>query len=94
MTKEQEEALEKLNRIKNIKLGPENRMGMIIEEFKSLQNDIEIVLNLLKEKDEEIEKYKNLLVSNLARNLNDSIKAKDKADTDLEDLDRGWQVEL
>ena len=94
MTKEQEEALEKLNRIKNIKLGPENRMGMIIEEFKSLQNDIEIVLNMLKEKDAEIEKYKKLLADNLARNLNDSIKAKEKADTDLDDLDKGWKVEL
>lgn len=48
----------------------------------------------LKEKDTEIEKYKNLLASNLAKNLNDSLKAKDKADTDLEDLNIGWQLEL
>lgn len=36
----------------------------------------------------------NLLADNLARNLNDSIKAKEKADTDLDDLDKGWKVEL
>lgn len=59
MTKE-EEVIEKLNRIKNIKLGPENRMGMIIEEFKSLQNDIETVLSMLKEKDKEIQFQKDI----------------------------------
>lgn len=48
----------------------------------------------LKEKDTEIEKYKKLLADNLAKNLNDSIKAKEKADTDLDDLDKGWKVEL
>ena len=52
------------------------------------------ILNMLKEKDTEIEKYKNLLASNLAKNLNDSLKAKEKADTDLDDLNKGWQVEL
>lgn len=69
---------------------------------------VETVLNMLKEnsaeihqkntelaeKNAEIEKYKKLLADNLARNLNDSIKAKEKADTDLDDLDKGWKVEL
>lgn len=59
ITKEQKEAIEKLNRLKNIKLGPENRMGMIIEDFKSLQNGIELILNMLKEKDKEIENLKD-----------------------------------
>ena len=54
----------------------------------------ETVLNMLKEKEAEIEKYKKLLADNLARNLNDSIKAKEKADTDLDDLNKGWQLEL
>ena len=58
MTKEQKEAIEKLNRLKNIKLGPENRMGMIIEDFKSLQYGLELILNMLKEKDKEIELLK------------------------------------
>lgn len=72
------------------------------------QKAIETVLNMLKEnsaeihqkntelaeKNAEIEKYKKLLADNLARNLNDSIKAKEKADTDLDDLDKGWKVEL
>ena len=55
---------------------------------------IETVLNMLKEKDAEIEKYKKLLADNLAKELNNSIKAKEKADTDLDDLDKGWKVEL
>ena len=54
----------------------------------------ETVLNMLKEKDAEIEKYKKLLADNLAKELNNSIKAKEKADTDLDDLNKGWQVEL
>lgn len=65
------------------------------------ETDLETVLSMLKqnsaelaEKSAEIEKYKKLLADNLARNLNDSIKAKEKADTDLDDLDKGWKVEL
>lgn len=72
------------------------------------KESLETVLNMLKEnsaeihqkntelaeKNAEIEKYKKLLADNLARNLNDSIKAKEKADTDLDDLDKGWKVEL
>ena len=58
------------------------------------KESLETVLNMLKEKDAEIEKYKKLLADNLAKNLNDSIKAKEKADTDLDDLDKGWKVEL
>ena len=48
----------------------------------------------LAEKNAEIEKYKKLLADNLAREVNNSIKAKEKADTDLDDLNKGWQVEL
>ena len=48
----------------------------------------------LAEKNAEIEKYKKLLVDNLAKELNNSIKAKEKADTDLEDLNEGWKLEL
>lgn len=94
MTKEQEEKIEKLRKITNKKILYGNKFGITIEGFRELQEDIETVLNMLKEKDAEIEKYKKLLADNLARELNNSIKAKEKADTDLDDLDKGWKVEL
>lgn len=94
MTKEEEEAIDRLRKITNRQILYGNKYGIVIEEFKKLQEDIETVLNMLKEKDEEIEKYKKLLADNLARELNNSIKAKEKADTDLDDLDKGWKVEL
>ena len=100
MTKEQEEAIERCNKL--IETEHSNWIGI------TNQKAIETVLNMLKEnsaeiqqkntelaeKNAEIEKYKKLLADNLARNLNDSIKAKEKADTDLDDLNKGWQVEL
>ena len=55
MTKNQEETIERLNKFKKIEVKPENTIGVIIQEFKTLQNDIETVLNMLKEKDAEIE---------------------------------------
>ena len=106
MTKEQSEAIEYfMDRIKDATPRYTEILvdGKIIKEevypikMRFDQEDAEkmkTVLNMLKEKDTEIEKYKNLLASNLAKNLNDSIKAKHKADTDLDDLDKGWQVEL
>lgn len=94
MTKEQEEAISRLRKIKNRQILYGNKFGITIEGFKELQEDLETVLNMIKEKNAEIEKYKKLLADNLAKNLNDSIKAKEKADTDLDDLDKGWKVEL
>ena len=58
MTKEQEEAIERLNKLKSRNILYGNRAGMIIEDFKTLQNDIETVLNMLKEKDKEIERLR------------------------------------
>lgn len=100
MTKEQEEAIERCNKL--IETEHSNWIGI------TNQKAIETVLNMLKEnsaeiqqkntelaeKNAEIEKYKKLLADNLARELNNSIKAKEKADTDLDDLDKGWKVEL
>ena len=100
MTKEQEEAIERCNKL--IETEHSNWIGI------TNQKAIETVLNMLKEnsaeihqkntelaeKNAEIEKYKKLLADNLARELNNSIKAKEKADTDLDDLNKGWQVEL
>lgn len=102
MTKEQSEAIEYLEKQINyfkeqIKFIEAVDCDYYDEEYELYKNRIkqfETVLNMLKEKDAEIEKYKNLLASNLAKNLNDSIKAKEKANTDLDDLDKGWKVEL
>ena len=94
MTKEQEEAISRLRKITNRQILYGNKFGITIEGFRELQEDIETVLNMLKEKEAEIEKYKKLLVDNLAKELNNSIKAKEKANTDLEDLNIGWQLEL
>ena len=94
MTKEQEETISRLRKITNRQILYGNKFGITIEGFKELQEVLETALNMLKEKDSEIEKYKNLLASNLARNLNDSIKAKEKANTDLKFLDLGWKTEL
>lgn len=78
------------------------------ELYKNRVKQFELVLNMLKEnsaeihqkntelaeKNAEIEKYKKLLADNLAKNLNDSIKAKEKANTDLEFLNLGWKTEI
>lgn len=100
MTKEEEKAIERCNKL--IEIEHSNWIGI------TNQKAIETVLNMLKEnsaeiqqkntelaeKNAEIEKYKKLLADNLAKELNNSIKAKEKADTDLDDLNKGWQVEL
>lgn len=88
MDKEQEEAIERCKKIITTKFN----LDYSIDNYD--KEAIETVLNMLKEKDLEIEKYKNLLADNLAKNLNDSIKAKEKANTDLEFLDLGWKTEL
>lgn len=85
MTKEQE-AIENLENL--------SEYGLCYTINEKIQEDIETVLNMLKEKEAEIEKYKKLLADNLAKNLNDSIKAKEKANTDLEFLNLGWKIEL
>lgn len=61
MIKEQEEAINRLRKITNRQILYGNKCGIVIEEFKKLQEDLETVLNMLKEKDTEIEKYKKLL---------------------------------
>lgn len=86
MTKEKDKAIERCNKL--IETEHSNWIGI------TNQKAIETVLNMLKEKEAEIEKYKKLLADNLAKELNNSIKAKEKADTDLDDLDKGWKVEL
>ena len=106
MTKEQEEAIKYFeDKIKDVKPeyietyvdGKKYRIEVIPVKMRFDKEEAEkmkIILNMLKEKDAEIEKYKKLLADNLAKELNNSIKAKEKADTDLDDLDKGWKVEL
>lgn len=100
MITEQDKAIERCNKL--IETEHSNWIGI------TNQKAIETVLNMLKEnsaeihqkntelaeKNVEIEKYKKLLADNLARYLNDSIKAKEKANTDLEFLNLGWKTEL
>lgn len=95
MTKEQSEAIERIKYLLFIyKKDDEKGYRATGDVFDTDFKAIETVLNMLKEKEAEIEKYKKLLADNLAKNLNDSIKAKEKANTDLDDLDKGWKVEL
>ena len=108
--KEQEEAIKFLELHTNFmgKLDKGRCIRIPEENFTKTKESIKTVLNMLKEnsaeihqkntelaeKNAEIEKYKKLLADNLARELNNSIKAKEKADTDLEYLNIGWQLEL
>ena len=63
MTKDQEsiESIERLNRFKTIKVLYGNSFVMATEQLKALQEDIETVLNTLKEKDKEIEKKDKII---------------------------------
>nr|DAN60952.1 MAG TPA: hypothetical protein [Caudoviricetes sp.] len=87
MTKEQEEIIQRVN--SDIDSPLSGGYTTIV-----LTDDLEEILNMLKEKDAEIEKYKKLLADNLAKGLNNSLQAKQKANTDLEDLNEGWKIEL
>ena len=59
-----------------------------------ISESIETVLNMLKEKDKEIEELKQALARNIARNVTSSMKESAKSKEDLEMLNAGWQIEL
>src|SRR5699024_4375967 len=84
MTKEQEEAI---GYLKESVLIYKNTIPKISES-------IETVLNMLKEKDAEIEKLEQTLAGNIARNVTSSMKESAKSKEDLEMLNAGWQIEL
>ena len=65
MTKEQE-TIERLNRFKTIKVLYENTFAMHTEQLKTLQEDLETVLNMLNKKDKETEK-KDKIIDLMAR---------------------------
>ena len=60
MTKEQE-TIERLNRFKTIKVLYENTFAMHTEQLKTLQEDLETVLNMLNKKDKETEKKDKII---------------------------------
>ena len=93
MTKEQE-VFEKVNRI---------RIDFFDRKYKDVHTDDELeekyealgdILNMLKEKDKEIEELKQALARNIAKNFTSSMKESEKSKEDLEMLNRGWQIEL
>ena len=84
MTKEQEEAI---GYLKESVLIYKNTIPKISES-------IETVLNMLKEKDREIERLEQTLARNIARNVTSSMKESAKSKEDLEMLNAGWQIEL
>ena len=98
MTKEQEEAIDRLRKITNRQILYRNKYGIVIEEFKKLQEDIETVLNMLKEKDEELKMYKdikeiaNYKVTDLAKlkKLNEMQKEIEKKDKMIDYLLRAY----
>ena len=98
MTKEQE-AIEKLEYyLKNSAYKRENsdffkNSGWEIVDLE-IPKAIETVLNMLKEKDKEIEELKQALARNIAKNFTSSMKESEKSKEDLEMLNRGWQIEL
>ena len=98
MTKEQE-AIEKLEYyLKNSAYKRENsdffkNGGWEIVDLE-IPKAIETVLNMLKEKDKEIEELKQALARNIAKNFTSSMKESAKSKEDLEMLNKGWQIEL
>ena len=53
----EEEAIERLNRYKTIKVLYGNTFAMHLEQLEQLKNDIDTVLNLLEKKDKVINEY-------------------------------------
>lgn len=78
------------------------------ELYKNRVKQFETILSMLKEnsaeikqkntelaeKNAEIEKFKQVLARNIARNVTSSMKESAKSKEDLEMLNAGWQIEL
>ena len=84
MTKEQEEAIEYLK----------ESVVIYKNTIPKISQAIETVLNMIKEKDKEIEELKQALARNIAKNFTSSMKESAKSKEDLEMLNKGWQIEL
>ncbi len=81
MAKKQE-SIERLNRFKTIKVLYTKTFAMTTEQLKIIQEDIETVLSMLKEKDKEIEKKDKMIDLML-----ESIELQQYANIDTTDLD-------
>ena len=86
MTKEQE-AIEKIDKKLNITEDKEVTINLLYKK-------IELLEDILKEKDKEIEELKKSLARNIAKNFTSSMKESAKSKEDLEMLNAGWQIEL
>lgn len=87
MTDEQEEAIKILEAQASTKV--EENHYLIFHKEATVT-----ALNMLKEKDKEIEKLKKALARNVANNFTTSMKETEKSKEDLEMLNKGWQIEL
>ena len=90
MTKEQEEAIKTMKHWIDFEKQNKDKINKADELIK-IQ---ETVLNMLKEKDKEIEELKQTLARNIAKNFTSSMKESAKSKEDLEMLNKGWQIEL
>ena len=89
MTKEQEEAISRLRKITNRQILYGNKFGITIEGFKELQEDLETVLNMLKENSAEIHQKNTELAEKNAEieKLNRQI---DLIAEEINETDRGY----
>ena len=102
MAKEQEEAVDYVQKqidyfkeqIKFIEAVDSDYYDEEYGLYKNRVKQFETVLNMLKEKDKEIEELKQALARNIAKNFTSSMKESEKSKEDLEMLNRGWQIEL
>ena len=98
MTKEQEVIKYIKTRIKicneNADICDDNNFDEEATYLREESYMLETALNILKEKDGEIEKLEQALARNIAKNFTSSMKESVKSKEDLEMLDKGWQIEL
>ena len=102
MTKEQEESIDYVQKqidyfkkqIKFIEAVDRTYYESEYRLYKNRVKQFETVLNMLKEKDKEIEELKQALARNIAKNFTSSMKESEKSKEDLEMLNKGWQIEL
>lgn len=96
MTKEQE-AIKRLNRFKTIKILYGNTFAMHIEQLKTVQEDIETVLSMLKENSAEIEQKntelaeKNVEIEKKDKRLNRQFKLLIKKDKIIYEMAKAFR---
>ena len=107
MTKEQEEAIGIIEKMVKSYIEADE-CGLSNNDFKHEIRAMQTFLSMLKEKsaeikqkntelaekNAEIEKFKQVLARNIARNVTSSMKESAKSKEDLEMLNAGWQIEL